>query len=138
MTVTSVFSVSAKPPLLVFSTSQLTSSTPTILRTETAIVHLLDADSLHLAKLCATSGVDRFADEAIFHRLSTGEPLFKDAKVWIRGKIINRFDAGGSTLVVLHTMESSVATNEELPEGSPLVYHNRTWHHIGPHSTFDE
>ncbi|MEG0161907.1 MAG: flavin reductase family protein, partial [Aurantimicrobium sp.] len=60
MTVTSVFSVSAEPPLLVFSASAQSSATPTIAEADTVVIHLLGADQLHLAKLAATSGANRF------------------------------------------------------------------------------
>jgi len=134
MTATSVFSVSAEPPLLVFSASNLSSSTPTILNAETVLVHLIDADTIDVAKLCATSGIDRFADTSQWRRLSTGEPLFTDVKVWIRGKVINRFDACGSTLIVVHAMESSISTDPDIAPAAdaaaPLVYHSRQWHRL--------
>ncbi len=139
MTATSVFSVSAEPPLLVFSASKLSSSSPTILGAESVVVHLIDSDSLPIAKLGATSGVDRFADTSLWRRLPSGEPLFPGVKVWIRGRIINQFDASGSTVVVVHAMESSIAADpsavgDQADAAPPLVYHNRTWHSLGDHS----
>ncbi len=79
LTATSVFSVSVAPPLLVFSVSELSSSTPTIRRAETVVVHLLGAAQIDIAKLGATSGIDRFADTSIWERLPTGEPHFPAA-----------------------------------------------------------
>lgn len=134
MTATSLFSVSAEPPLLVFSASRLSSSAPTLLNAETLVVHLLDEDSLHIGRLGATSGVDRFADTGLWRRLPTGEPVFTDVKIWIRGKVINRFDTSGSTLLVVHAVESSIETEgvaERAAEAAPLVYHNRNWHRLG-------
>lgn len=138
LTATSVFSVSAEPPLLVFSVSDTSSSTPTIRRADTVVVHLLGADHLDLAKLGATSGVDRFADTSLWSRLVTGEPVFHGANSWIRGKIVSQLEAGSSTVVVVHALQSS-AQNEghTAPDAGstrPLVYHNRTWHAIGDHS----
>jgi len=132
LTATSVFSVSAEPPLLVFSISGLSSSAPTINKADTVVVHLLGADQLAAAKLFATSGVDRFADPESWGRLVTGEPYLPAAPVWIRGRIINRMEAGGSTVVAVHALQSSIA--EDAASVAPLVYHNRTWHHIGGHS----
>ena len=133
LTATSVFSVSAEPPLLVFSLSRTSSSAPTIQRADTVVVHLLGADQLDAAKLFATSGVDRFADTAAWDRLPTGEPYLPGAPVWIRGRIINRMEAGGSTVVAVHALEAH--TPGEAADSAPLVYHNRTWHHLGEHST---
>jgi flavin reductase (DIM6/NTAB) family NADH-FMN oxidoreductase RutF len=133
LTATSVFSVSAEPPLLVFSISDLSSSAPTLRDAETVVVHLLGADQLDIAKLCATSGVDRFADTTIWDRLPTGEPFFPSAQSWIRGHVVNRMPAGGSTVFAVHALEASIAPDDLL--ASPLVYHNRRWHSLGDHST---
>ncbi len=134
LTATSVFSVSAEPPLLVFSISAQSSSAPTIDRADTVVVHLLAADQLPLAKLFTTSGVDRFADRSTWDRLVTGEPYLPAIPVWIRGKVIDRMQAGGSTVVAVHALQSHIAPSEG---EAPLVYHNRTWHHIGEHSRLD-
>ena len=132
LTATSVFSVSAEPPLLVFSLSDQSSSAPTISRADTVVVHLLGAGQLDLARLCATSGVDRFADAASWARLETGEPYFPSAHAWIRGRVINRMEAGKSTVVAVHALEASLAADPALAD--PLVYHNRTWHRLGEQS----
>ncbi len=89
MTATSVFSISATPPLLVFSASELSSSTPTLTEADTVVVHLLGSDDLDLAVLCATSGIDRFADTSLWSRLETGEPYFPNVHAWIRGRVVN-------------------------------------------------
>jgi flavin reductase (DIM6/NTAB) family NADH-FMN oxidoreductase RutF len=137
LTATSVISVSVTPALLVFSMSDLSSSTPTIRRAETVVVHLLGADQIDLAKLGATSGIDRFADTSLWSRLATGEPYFPSAHAWIRGRIVQKMDAGGSTVVAVHALEAEVpAASEQAAEAAerPLVYHNRTWHSLGEHS----
>jgi flavin reductase (DIM6/NTAB) family NADH-FMN oxidoreductase RutF len=131
LTATSVFSVSAEPPLLVFSLSEASSSAPTIARADTLIVHLLGADQLDLARLCATSGVDRFADTSIWDRLLTGEPYFPSAHAWIRGRIIQRMGAGGSMVVAVHALQASLPPEEDPSRGQPLVYHDRSWHALG-------
>jgi flavin reductase (DIM6/NTAB) family NADH-FMN oxidoreductase RutF len=134
LTATSVFSVSAEPPLLVFSVSSQSSSAPTIQRAETVIVHLLGSDQLDIAKLCATSGIDRFADTDIWDRLITGEPYFPAAHAWIRGKVIERMQAGSSTVIAVHALQAKVPAPDETSAARPLVYHNRTWHELGEHS----
>jgi flavin reductase (DIM6/NTAB) family NADH-FMN oxidoreductase RutF len=136
LTATSVFSVSAEPPLLVFSVSDLSSSAPTLREAGSVVVHLLGADQLHIAKLCATSGVDRFADASQWSRLPTGEPFFPSSQSWIRGQVVNRMPAGGSTVFAVHALEASIAPDDLL--ASPLVYHNRRWHSLGDHSTIEE
>ncbi|MCU1476845.1 MAG: flavin oxidoreductase [Subtercola sp.] len=138
LTATSVFSVSVVPPLLVFSISELSSSTPTIRKADTVVVHLLGADQLDIAKLGATSGIDRFADTEIWKRLPTGEPYFPAAHAWIRGRIVNKMEAGGSTVVAVQALETKApAPGDEAADAKlahPLVYHNRTWHRLDENS----
>jgi len=135
LTATSVASVSAEPPLLVFSASAISSSTPTFLRARTVVVHLLDAEDLDVAKLGATSGIDRFADTSIWSRLPTGEPVFHGVRAWIRGAIVNRMDAGGSTVIAVHALQAfSARTPDPGQTGDALVYHNRVWHRLGEQS----
>lgn len=128
ITVSSLFSVSAEPPLMVFSIANGSSSAPTIRRAETVVVHLLGAQHLHIARLCSTNGVDRFADTEMWRRLATGEPHFPGVPVWIRGRVINRMEAGDSTVVAIHALESEHADDAST---TPLVYHDRTWHSLG-------
>ena len=135
LTATSVFSVSAEPPLLIFSVSSSSSSAPTIRAADTVIVHLLAADQLDLARLGATSGIDRFADRSIWDRLLTGEPYFPAAHAWIRGRVINRMEAGASTVIAVHALQAKLPA--EAGDAAPLVYHNRAYHALGDHSRVD-
>ncbi|OJX65715.1 MAG: flavin oxidoreductase [Micrococcales bacterium 73-13] len=141
LTATSVFSVSAEPALLVFSLSDLSTSTPTIQQADTVVVHLLGAEQHELARLCATSGIDRFADTAIWSRLPTGEPYFPGVNAWVRGRVINQLEAGTSVLIVVHALEAgssgSGGHGADPGESYPLVYHNRTWHRLSEDSKID-
>jgi len=130
MTATSVFSVSAEPPLLVFAASAHSSAAATISNSETVVVHLLASEQLPIARLCATKGVDRFADASMWDRLPTGEPYYVGTPVWIRGRIINTMDAGDSKVIVVHALEAHTPEDDV----TPLVYHNRTWHELSERS----
>lgn len=138
MTATSVASISADPPLLLFSLSSESSAAPVIRNAETVVVHLLTADQLDLAELGATSGVDRFADTSRWTRLETGEPVFPAAETWIRGRVLNLLQAGNSTIVLVQALALGTKV-EHRPgeEGKPLVYHNRTWHALGDASAIE-
>jgi len=132
ITVTSVISVSAAPPLLAFSIGHGTSTAPTILSANSYVVHFLGSDQLGIAKLCATSGIDRFADTRLWARLPTGEPYFPSAPAWVVGSRIDQLDAGEASLILLRATESHVSPDAN---GVPaLVYHDRAWHHLGQHS----
>ncbi|MCU1480961.1 MAG: flavin oxidoreductase [Subtercola sp.] len=134
LTATSVISVSVNPPLLVFSLSALSSSTPTLLQADTVIVHLLGVSNLEIARLCATSGIDRFADTSLWSRLDTGEPLFAGVDRWIRARVVQRIDAGTATVLVVQALQVVNTSHEAESTFAPLVYHNRTWHALGDHS----
>jgi flavin reductase (DIM6/NTAB) family NADH-FMN oxidoreductase RutF len=130
LTASSVFSVSAKPPLLVFSLSAQSSSAAAIREAETVVVHLLGADQLALARTFATGGIDRFADTSAWSRLITGEPFLPSANAWLRGRIVNQMTAGDSSVVAVQVLQVNIPTAEDrgAEQAHPLVYHNREWH----------
>lgn len=135
LTATSVSSISAEPPLLVFSLSSRSSATPAIASASTIVVHLLDAHDLGIARLASASGVDRFADPALWTRLFTGEPVYHGVRAWVRCSVVNRMAAGDSTVVAAHALQSSIQRPVEPgAHGDALVYHNRGWHRLGEHS----
>jgi len=135
LTATSVSSVSAEPPLLIFSVSSQSSSAAVLAAAETVVVHLLDANDLDLARLGATSGVDRFDGSRPWSRLVTGEPVYHDVRAWVRCAVIERMDAGGSTVFAAHALQSKLERDVAVGDhGDALVYHNRTWHRLGDHS----
>ncbi|MCC4268789.1 MULTISPECIES: flavin reductase family protein [Microbacterium] len=128
MTVSSVASVSIDPPTLVFSASARSSSTPTIARAETLIVHMLASDQVQLAKLGARSGAERFGEDIEWDRLPSGEPYYPRANSWIRGRVADRFEVRDATLVVVEAIGASPRRADgPCQEPNPLVYHNRKW-----------
>ncbi|MEZ3159688.1 flavin reductase family protein [Microbacterium sp. BWT-B31] len=138
LTASSVSSVSVDPPLMIFSISSLSSATPTISAAESIVVHLLDADDVDLARLGATSGVDRFADTSTWSRLATGEPVYHGVRAWARCAVVSRMDAGDSTVIAAQAVQASIGRHVEPGDhGNALVYHNRSWHRLGEHSRFE-
>lgn len=137
LTATSVASVSATPPLLVFSVSALSSAAPTITSASTVVVHLLDAAHLELARLGATSGVDRFADAHRWSYLPTGEPAFA-GPVWLRCSVVNQLQAGAATIVVAAPIETNLRGERDNTDRGALVYHSHRWHRLGNESLIEE
>ncbi|MGX1163426.1 flavin reductase (DIM6/NTAB) family NADH-FMN oxidoreductase RutF [Arthrobacter sp. SLBN-100] len=135
MTVSSVISVSAEPPLLVFSLSSASGATQALSKAGTVVIHLLGADQVELARTFATSGIDRFANVK-WTRLPTGEPVLPASPVWMRGYIVESMTAGSSTVVAVQVVDAQIPDANEQP-GNPLVYHSRVWHHLGDHSRID-
>lgn len=139
LTATSVISVSANPPLVVFSLSSASSSTPTVKQAETVVIHLLGAEQIDLARNFATSGIDRFADTSVWSRLITGEPFLPTANAWMRGRIVNRMEAGDSTVVAVQVLQVDLPceNSRTAQQARPLVYHNRTWHSLSESSAVE-
>ncbi|MEO7146482.1 MAG: flavin reductase family protein [Terrimesophilobacter sp.] len=135
MTISSLSSVSAEPPLVMFSLSTLSGPTPTFLAADSVVIHLLGSDQIELAKLGATPGVDRFAGSSQWTRLPTGEPVFPDTHAWLRGRIVHRLCAGTSVICVAHIVDAMVSDDASTGSSNPLVYHSRTWHELGPNSS---
>ncbi|WP_426320930.1 flavin reductase family protein [Microbacterium sp. E-13] len=138
LTATSVASVSAEPPLLIFSISSLSSASGVLARADTVVVHLLDAHDLEVAKAGAARGVDRFDQTHRWSRLVTGEPVYLDVRAWVRCAVIDRMDAGTSTVIAAHALQSHIERGVDTDvHGDALVYHNRTWHRLGNHSRIE-
>ena len=92
---------------------------------------------LDIARLGATSGVDRFADRDTWSSLTTGEPVFHGVRAWARCAVISRMDAGASTVIAAQAVQGSItrdASADDGDEAGALVYHNRQWHRLGDHS----
>ena len=123
VTVTSLTSLSAEPPLVSFSIAVTASVWPHLRDASTAVVHLLGAAHTELARTFATSGIDRFAAPTRWHRLPTGEPVLDDAAARLRISIEHRHAAGGSHLVVGRVEEAELAES-----GGPLLYHDGRYH----------
>lgn len=125
---TSVISVSATPPLLVFSIAAGSSSWPALSRAATVAVSFLADDQDDVSARFATSGIDRFAAGG-WTALVTGEPVIDGAVAWVRGRVVDRTAVGGSYLVSVLALGSGTRD-----DASPLVYHDRTYHRIGEHT----
>jgi len=127
-TATSVISVSAVPPLLVFSINKTSSSWPIVVEAKSAVVHFLSNKDRALADRFATSGIDRFADLP-YSELGTGEPLITEVATWAQGTLINRVEVGSSALFVLQIESSSASADHQ-----PLVYRARNYYQLGDES----
>ncbi len=99
-------------------------------------MHLLDHRHLHLAKLGATSGIDRFADRSLWTTLLTGEPAFIGPQ-WLRCRVLHRVRVGTATLIVAKATEASREHGEARDDAPGLAYVNRTWHRLDHGSAVD-
>lgn len=131
MTVSSLISVSASPPLVAFSLSASSASAQVVLDARSVVIHLLQFDDLELAKLGATSGANRFGPEIDWERLPSGEPRYSKVETWFRARITNTLPVDGATIVAAELVEGQAAATQDETEAETLVYFNRRWHRLG-------
>lgn len=136
LTASSVISVSAEPPLLAFSVSNHSSSAPSFRKTRRVVVHLIGAEQLNLAHLCASDPGARFLDPGIWARLETGDPYYPSADNWILGEVMQRHTAGSASVFVVRALAAKPKASKARDAASaPLVYHDREWHRLSPASS---
>ncbi|MCX5493745.1 flavin reductase family protein [Kaistia dalseonensis] len=130
MTVSSLISVSAAPPIVAFSLSTKSGSSEPLLRAETMVIHLLRYTDIDLAQLCASSGADRFPPGGAWERLPTGEPRYTGVATWFRARRLGLLPIEGATLVAAELLEGEAHPEEAPPEAHSLVYLDRRWHRL--------
>ena len=131
LTVSSVISVSAAPPTIAFSLSEASSSARALERAETVVVHFVRRKNMQLARLCATSGSNRFGPGVHWARLATGEPHYPQIDLWFRAAIRGRLSAPGACLLTAELLSGSAASHDP-PLEDTLVYADRGWHGLRP------
>lgn len=131
LTVSSLISVSASPPMVAFSLSASSSTAKVVEQAETVVVHFVRRSDMELARLCATSGVDRFGANLRWDRLATGEPYYPQVDLWFRAALRGRLTVPGACLVTAELLAVSPVVRQTRVEDA-LVYANRTWHRLGP------
>jgi flavin reductase (DIM6/NTAB) family NADH-FMN oxidoreductase RutF len=134
LTVSSLISVSLSPPTVAFSLSDASSSARTIGRAETLVVHFVRRSDMQLARLCATSGKDRFGTDVNWSRLAGGEPYYPQVDIWFRAAIREQLPVPGARLVTAELLSASQCADDGRASDA-LVYANRSWH--GLHSIGD-
>jgi len=130
LTVSSLISVSAEPPLVAFSLSARSGTAAALLQAKNVVIHLARFDDLELAQLAATSGADRFGPDVPWERLPTGEPRYTPMATWFRAELRGTLPLEGATLVAAELLEGEVAPPGAEPERDSLVYLDRRWHRL--------
>jgi flavin reductase (DIM6/NTAB) family NADH-FMN oxidoreductase RutF len=116
-TATSLTSVSLHPPIVSFCANLAGSCWPALAVAERVGVNLLREEQSSVARIFASSGVDRFA-AVPWHRGHSGVPLIDGALGWSECQIVDRVIAGGQAVVLARPTRVRVAD-----AGGPLLYH---------------
>lgn len=130
LTISSLSSVSAEPPIVSFSFKDRTGSAARIVESESFLIHLVGANNVELAQKFAVSKADKFADRSSWDRLPTGEPLLNGISRVLRVEPLSTVDAGPA---VVFTAQVTDFIRHDA-DVVPTVYHARRFHSLGDHS----
>jgi flavin reductase (DIM6/NTAB) family NADH-FMN oxidoreductase RutF len=117
-TVTSLTSVSLRPPLVSFCMARASSSWARMKHARYVAVHFLAHGQADVARHFATPGIDRFADAGRWRAGPYGVPLLHDVLAWLVCRIVDRIHAGDHDIVLLEPFMGGYAN-----DGDPLVRH---------------
>jgi flavin reductase (DIM6/NTAB) family NADH-FMN oxidoreductase RutF len=126
LTVSSLASVSADPPMLSFSVAAARGSAGALLKAERVDVVLLSVAQATTATAFATPNAARFTAEQGW-RLDDGRARLEGARATFHGRIAQVVPAGDSRLVLVEV--SAIELGEP---AEPLLYHARTYRRLAP------
>ncbi|MCC7319962.1 MAG: flavin reductase [Rubellimicrobium sp.] len=132
LTVGSLISIGTAPPTVAFSLSDHSSAGARMRHAASMVVHFMRTENLALARLCATSGADRFGPGVVWDRLPGGEPFYPEVRTRFRARPLETLVLRGATLVVAELTDASLAVPDPAPEDSSMVYLDRRWHGLRP------
>jgi flavin reductase (DIM6/NTAB) family NADH-FMN oxidoreductase RutF len=131
LTVSSLISISASPPMVAFSLSAASSSAKVVERAASVVIHFVRRADMQLARLCATPGKDRFGPDVRWARLESGEPYYPQVDLRFRAELRDRLETPGACLVTAELTSVSPGAHATR-QAEALVYSNRAWHALGP------
>ncbi|ROT27242.1 flavin reductase family protein [Micromonospora sp. HM5-17] len=118
-TATSFTSVSLRPPLVSFCLDRGSSSWPTVASAGHVAVHLLGAGQHEIARIFATSGIDRFAAYPQWRLGPYGVPLLDGTIAWLVCRTVDRVVAGDHAIVLAEPLVG----HHHAEDVTPLLYH---------------
>lgn len=130
LTISSLSSVSADPPMVAFSFQNRTGSAEKIIDAESFLIHLISGENVDIAKKFATSGYPKFEDESTWSWSATGEPLVQGINRVFRIEPVSRVEADPAVVFIARVTEFVQHAPADL---TPVVYHARKFHQLGDH-----
>ena len=131
LTVSSLISINAAPPMVAFSLSASSSSARAVERAASVVIHFVRRADMQLARLCATSGTERFGPDVRWARLESGEPYYPQVDLRFRAELRGRLETSGACLITAELTSVSSGAHATR-QAEALVYSNRAWHALGP------
>jgi flavin reductase ActVB len=129
LTISSCCSISASPPQVLISLSNVASSLPPILETSRFGISILRGHQKPLAELGAVPGGPKHVDA--FCQERGGSTMLAGALYHLDCRVEQVFEVSDHTVIV-GTVEAAIAGAEADDDlAGPLVYFNRTFHTLG-------
>jgi flavin reductase (DIM6/NTAB) family NADH-FMN oxidoreductase RutF len=130
-TVSSLASLSLRPPAVSFNIAHYSSSMPVLRASDTAVIHLLSIGQEKLARRFAGPADERFADRSLWRRSARGVPVLHGAPVRFHVRLLDRVPVGDHSVVVC-AVEQVFADHADLLAPGPLVYHDGGYQEVAP------
>lgn len=130
LTISSLSSVSADPPMVAFSFQGRSGSAAKIVDASSFLIHLVSGENVEIAQKFATSKYPKFEDESTWGWLPTGEPLVHGIGRVFRVEPVSRVEADPAVVFIARVTEFVQHETEAI---TPVVYHARKFHQLGDH-----
>jgi flavin reductase (DIM6/NTAB) family NADH-FMN oxidoreductase RutF len=104
-TATSLTSASLTPPLVTFNVAHSSSSIGALRAATTLVVHILGDHQADLAARFAQTAAARFADETLWTRAESGDPVIHGVPLRLHAAVDRLVEVGDHTLVVAQVDE---------------------------------
>jgi Conserved protein/domain typically associated with flavoprotein oxygenases, DIM6/NTAB family len=142
LTVSSLISISAEPPLVALSLSKQSRAAEALIAAGSMVIHFPRYGDLDIARLCATPGADRFGDGIEWDTLPTGEPRYRQITTWFRAEIHKTLPLEGATLVTAELRQGDCpdcpSASRKSVASDSLVYLDRSWRGLGPKGSTED
>ena len=126
LTVTSLASLAAVPPLATFNMARIATAWPAMTVGGRVAIHMLSARTRHVAAIMAGDHSARFEGDH-WSPGPHGLPIIQGATVWVIGRIIEVHPVHNNAVVVVEIEDGELGEPDEA-----LLYHERVYRTPGP------
>lgn len=130
-TVSSLASLSLRPPAVSFNIAHYSSSMPLLRAADTAEIHLLSTGQEELARRFSGPANERFADPSLWYRSVSSVPVLHDVPVRLHVRLLDRIPIGDHSVVIC-AVEQVFADRADLLAAGPLVYRDGCYQEVSP------
>lgn len=119
-------SLSASPPLVLFSVMNTSTSYPKIRRAGRFSINVLAHSQTDISSQFARKGIDKWSG-VNWHLSEHGNPIIADTQMWLECELFAEYDGGDHTIVVGKVLELSPS---DWHQGNPLLFFRGQYRHL--------